>query len=1255
LVASGLVEIVGVGWAGAALAVGGAGGLASGVVGERWRRRKQLRLNVQLAAAPLLGLRGDASVRARRWVGGYTGLPQRIRLRYAPGALDSSPEWRAEVLATVQRRLNATYTLARVDPLHCWLLLELAAAVSASASQDAAPAAFVRAERTVRELLGPTAQVVAEWRADELAALKVTHEAGTRVASAAQRARIERYVSTMLPGRWRADWQLEKDEVRFQLRPHLPTQVPHRVYEITDENRYELRLGIGEDGDLILWRLRRGQPHLLVVGATGTGKALDVDTPISTPQGWTTMGWLKAGDQVFDEAGRPCTVVAAHPVMTGRPCFEVRFSDGSALVADADHLWTVTRRVDRARISRRGSRLPSHWVDEAERDRLRDLVQRVLQESDRLISSREAIAELGRQHGPAVRTVVAQLKAEGTVETRWQRTRLGQVQRGSHQVRGYSRHALLQAAVERRCRPRLDQSGPEAVTLTTKELLDQLRVGAQGRELNFSIDVAQPLQLPEQDLPIDPYVLGVWLGDGRSSCGEISTADAEVLEQLTAAGYPARPKKGKDPYQYVVGGDLHIKLSALRLLGDKHVPRPYMFGSVQQRRALLQGLMDSDGTVNPDGPVSFSNSNEVLARQVLELAAGLGMKPTLRSRAASYAGRPCGRSWMVSWTTDEPVFRLTRKRRRQVTRCRPSVGRRFITDIVAVPSRPVRCITVDSPSRLYLAGPTLIATHNTVLINGVVMQACRRAWRVRVCDPKLTEFLGVRDWPNVEIVATSIEDMVAVLHATYEEMMDRYRRVELGLAVEDDFEPIVLVLDEFRVMANRIKAWYGRIKGRDRGMPPACPVLEELAQLGAMGRGAAIHLAMGTQRPDAEFLTGEFRDNFRGRVSLGPLSPEGARMMWDAHHIGVALPRDVPGRATGVGAAGRPTEVQTYWTPDPRRVQAQDVEDQQLLAQLRPGTVSHPRLVVVPPSAGAEDDKPGYWQYAEAALVQLAERPDLDPRLRAQASLNRRPEHGPTGEAAAQAVPEAPGPAIAVDPRLEAEVEAALAVGGGSRAGGSEEEAAGRGAGLDPEEQELLVAAAELVVTSQFGSTSMLQRKLRVGFAKASRLMEMLEDRDVVGPVSGSRAREVLIRPENLATTLTTIRGDEPAQEPAAVQDRVPDEAGQEDVVAGAELDDTELDDAGQDGDSVEDEEEDEQYGPREDIRVEEILPGDLVLLDEQQQTWAAVEDIAQDLLDEAYWCLDWRTGTDEQGSSSIEGGELLTVRHPLESDEEVR
>ncbi|HLI84118.1 MAG TPA: terminase gpA endonuclease subunit, partial [Bryobacteraceae bacterium] len=162
------------------------------------------------------------------------------------------------------------------------------------------------------------------------------------------------------------------------------------------------------------------------------------------------------------------------------------------------------------------------------------------------------------------------------------------------------------------------------------------------------------------------------------------------------------------------------RLRSLDLAGNKHIPAIYLRASISQRLALLQGLMDTDGHCTKRGRCEFSTASKALRDGVYELIVSLGMKA-----AVSMTDRPAGKRcypkphYRISFLaySDLPVFRLARKQERQKRLddgCRPTeTFRRRIVSIEQVPSVPVRCIEVDSPSHLYLAGRAMAPTHNT--------------------------------------------------------------------------------------------------------------------------------------------------------------------------------------------------------------------------------------------------------------------------------------------------------------------------------------------------------------------------------------------------------------------------------------------------------------------------------------------------------------------------------------------------------------
>jgi replicative DNA helicase len=388
------------------------------------------------------------------------------------------------------------------------------------------------------------------------------------------------------------------------------------------------------------------------------------------------------------------TVVAATEVMHGRPCYEVEFSDGEVIVADAQHQWvTWTRRA----------------------------------------------------------------------------------RRYDAQMRGHSTEFA-------------NPVPPEVVT--TEQIARTLRCPTADHRPNHAVSVPQPLDLPETDLPIPPYALGVWSGDGSSASARFTTFDPEVVINVEAAGLVAVPQRGEHLYRMafpgeeppvaervcVVCGDtfrpknrqvrtcgrvcggkarfssppappvcckrcggpavgqlpgtgycmacwksygtVQAVLRTLGVLGNKHIPIGYLRGSEAQRRAFLAGILDTDGTVTSTGSIQLAVTNRELAEGVRELVASLGYRCSMSTKRVRGGSEPSSTCYMVNFTTQDRVFWLDRKHLLHKERLHHRPQRtlwRYIVAARPVPSRPVRCVQVDSADRLYLAGRSMIPTHNSTL------------------------------------------------------------------------------------------------------------------------------------------------------------------------------------------------------------------------------------------------------------------------------------------------------------------------------------------------------------------------------------------------------------------------------------------------------------------------------------------------------------------------------------------------------------
>ena len=370
---------------------------------------------------------------------------------------------------------------------------------------------------------------------------------------------------------------------------------------------------------------------LMFCAGRGFGKALALNTPIPTLHGWTTMGDLQVGDTLFDENGCQTTVTWVSPIQFGRECYKVTFSDGAAIVADADHEWLTTNRKARKELRR----------------------------------------SLNPCHSPSV--------------------------------------------------------------VTTREIANKVY---DGKEANHAVTVCGVLDCPPVELPIDPYVLGAWLGDGSSSSAEITNAkcDYEIISNIESHYHIKRRNGIKPTPLYGIGAlrtnskiRFSTQIKALGVFKNKHVPDVYKRASAHQRLSLLQGLMDTDGHISLKGNCEFCSVSQRLAHDVFELCLSLGMKPVCNVGKATLNGRYICDKYRVTFTPYIPVFRLERKRALIKPRGAQSERqfRRYITAVEQVPSVAVRCIKVNSQSSLFLAGREMIPTHNSRSESEIAIELAR--------------------------------------------------------------------------------------------------------------------------------------------------------------------------------------------------------------------------------------------------------------------------------------------------------------------------------------------------------------------------------------------------------------------------------------------------------------------------------------------------------------------------------------------------
>jgi len=258
--------------------------------------------------------------------------------------------------------------------------------------------------------------------------------------------------------------------------------------------------------------------------------------------------------------------------------------------------------------------------------------------------------------------------------------------------------------------------------LTTKELIAE--VPSLRKKPSPYIPIADAIAHPKKDLPMDPYLLGIWIGDGGTRDARV-TCHIDDLPTYEKAGIVENICSYSMKYPTIrhfriTGGQRALKEN--KLYGHKHIPEAYFTASFDQRLSLLQGLMDSDGSIDKRcGRCEFYQKDEALIDQVRILISSLGIKSRKKYKMVKSGPYEGNIYWTIGFKTDLPVFKLKRKLKYVSSHKVPKNKRLYIYKIEPVESVPVKCIQVDNDSHLFLAGLSLIPTHNTTTAAGYLL------------------------------------------------------------------------------------------------------------------------------------------------------------------------------------------------------------------------------------------------------------------------------------------------------------------------------------------------------------------------------------------------------------------------------------------------------------------------------------------------------------------------------------------------------
>lgn len=275
-----------------------------------------------------------------------------------------------------------------------------------------------------------------------------------------------------------------------------------------------------------------------------------------------------------------------------------------------------------------------------------------------------------------------------------------------------------------------DKSMNKILIRNTTEMINRHEINKKQKQ-SISIDHCDMIDFEHKDVDIAPYELGVWLGDGFSGTSKMTCHKDDYYEYKKIINISDFTIRKNQPncvdFRF---NDFDIKtLDRMNLKNNKHIPKNYIYNSKEVRLELIRGLMDTDGSIEKNGVCRFYQSDKNIIDDFRFILSTLGIKSTLGTIEFD--------NYKTAYTVhfvcnDFDIVKLPRKLERQYLNKNHVKNKRlYIKNYREVESRPVYCITVDDDDHLFLAGRSLIPTHNCSEKNTLIKVRNKRTGEVK--------------------------------------------------------------------------------------------------------------------------------------------------------------------------------------------------------------------------------------------------------------------------------------------------------------------------------------------------------------------------------------------------------------------------------------------------------------------------------------------------------------------------------------------